>query len=46
MYVICVYIGAIKENLVDPLTLSDYLLFLLNRKEQVRGQGSGLGVRG
>ena len=27
--------GAIKENMVDPLTLADYLLFLLNQKGQV-----------
>jgi len=27
--------GAIKENIVDTITLADYLLFLLNRKGQV-----------
>jgi ribosome biogenesis GTPase A len=27
--------GAIKENIVDPLTLADYLLFLLNDRGQV-----------
>ena len=27
--------GAIKENIVDPVTLADYLLFLLNQKGQL-----------
>ena len=27
--------GAIKENIVDPVTLADYLLFLLNVRGQV-----------
>ena len=27
--------GAIKENIVDPVTLADYLLFLLNTRGQV-----------
>lgn len=27
--------GAIKENLVDPIELADYLLYLLNRNGQV-----------
>ena len=37
-------IGAIKETLVDPVTLADYLLFLLNKNNQnsyVRAFGLG-----